>query len=359
MAKTVGGTGMTIEPKRRRKKADDTTATMRRFAMLQAIPWEPRSISTADMHRHLEQAGYTVEPRTVQRDLSDYSAAFHYASESRGNAYFWFWPRHCQPLNVRAINPETAMILNMAERHLRGLLPAPALELLKPYFEQSRQTLTNQDPRRFGTWKDKVRVISRGPAFSPPKVAEGIQSAVFEALLADRQIKARYKGRNQAAAKDTVLHPLGVVSREGVIYLVATAWDYDDPYQYALHRFERAEVAPEPSKRPEGFDLDRYVETEQGFSYPTGEGSIKLKIEIDAEAAVSLLERPLSADQNARQLRNRHYRIEATVEDTSDLRWWLMGFGRHVEVVGPRKLRADIRKALTDAADQYVDAPAT
>ena len=121
---------MTVERKLRRKKVDDTTATMRRLAMLQAIPWEPHWISTADMHRKLEQAGYTVEPRTVQRDLRDFSTQFHFGSDSQGNALRWFWPRHCKDLSIRAINPETAMILNMAERHLQGLLPAQALELL-------------------------------------------------------------------------------------------------------------------------------------------------------------------------------------------------------------------------------------
>lgn len=332
---------------------DDTTATMRRFAMLQAIPWEPQSISTSEMHRKLESAGYTVEPRTVQRDLSDYSTQFHYGSESRGNALYWFWPRHCQTLSIRAINPETALILSMAERHLNSLLPRSALELLMPYFEQSRQTLVAQDPRRFGTWKNKVRVAPRGPLFTPPKVVADAQSAIFDALLADRQINARYRGRGQSVVKETVLHPLGLVSREGVIYLVATAWNYDDPYQYALHRFESAEVMTEPSKRPEGFDLDRYVESEQGFSYPTGEGSILLKIEIEANAAVSVLERPLAPDQTVRRLWNGRCRIQATVEDTSDLRWWLQGFGEKLKVLGPRSLRLDICDTLNQAAAQY------
>lgn len=337
----------------RRRKVDDTTATMRRFAMLQAIPWEPQRVSTADMHRKLEMAGYIVDPRTVQRDLNTYSAHFHYSSEQRGTALYWFWPRHCQPLSVRAISTEAALILGMAEQHLQGLLPDSALELLKPYFHQARQTLTVQDPKGFSSWKDKVRVISRGPRFCVPQTSPVIQRAILEALLADRQLDAVYRSRGQTAAKSLVLHPLGIVSRDGMIYLVATAWDYSEPFQCALHRFERAKVATDSTRRPAGFDLERYVEAAREFEYPTGNGQIQLKIEIEASAAVSLLERPLSSDQTVRKLRNGRYRIEALVEDTLELRWWLLAFGANLEIIGPKRLRRDVGQALSEAARLY------
>ena len=74
---------------------------------------------------------------------------------------------------------------------LQGLLPARAIALLKPYFEQSRHTLGLQDSADFASWEDKVRVASRGPRFLSPAVPEGIQASIFEALLADPQLKVR------------------------------------------------------------------------------------------------------------------------------------------------------------------------
>jgi predicted DNA-binding transcriptional regulator YafY len=32
-------------------------------------------------------------------------------------------------------------------------------------------------------------------------------------------------------------------------------------------------------------------------------------------------------------------RLSATVADTAELRWWLLGFGEGVEVIGPKSLR--------------------
>ncbi|MGQ0621384.1 MAG: helix-turn-helix transcriptional regulator [Panacagrimonas sp.] len=343
--------------KTRRKKIDDTSATMRRFVMLEQIPWEPASISTAEVQAKLEVAGYHVELRTVQRDLSAFSVPFQYSSTEDGGPIRWFWPRHVQPLNIRAITPATALILALAHRHLEPLLPPSALELLRLYFQQADETLTKQDPKRFASWTHKLRVIPRGPTFATPKIPEGVQQAVFDALLADRKIRAVYRGRGARDAKPTDLHPLGVVSRDGVIYLVATAWDYEQPYHYALHRFEKAEALPDTARRPEGFDLDRHIAAEKAFAYPTGRGRIALKIEIDEAPAALLLERPLAPGQTARRLRNGRYQIAANVEDTAELRWWLLGYGEQLRVVGPVSLRRDIVQALTAAAAQYQKAP--
>ena len=38
--------------------------------------------------------------------------------------------------------------------------------------------------------------------------------------------------------------------------------------------------------------------------------------------------------------------IKATLPDTSQLRWWLLGFGSGVEVLGPSSLEKNLRKSL-------------
>lgn len=339
--------------KKRRPKQDDNTATMRRIAMLQMLPTWPKTISTAEVHDKLAAADYIVERRTVQRDLGDLSAIFRYSSETRGKAHHWFWPADGAAISIRSISPEAALVLNLAERELQGLLPDAALKLLEPYFRQAREALDGDKAPPLARWKDKLQVIPRGPVFQKPIVAPGVQSAIFEALLADRQIEAVYRSRSSEAAKETVLHPLGIVSRHGVIYLVATAWQYKDPFHYALHRFTEVTVTDEASLRPGGFRLDSYVRDSQAFDLPTGEGSIRVKLEVAADTAVALLERPLSADQTARQLNDERYRIEATVQDTMELRWWLLGLGPNVKVIGPARLRQDVVEALEEARGQY------
>ena len=57
-----------------------------------------------------------------------------------------------------------------------------------------------------------------------------------------KQLNARYLSVNSDQPKDFVLHPLGLIMRGAVIYLVASAWDYDEARLYALHRFNTVEI---------------------------------------------------------------------------------------------------------------------
>ena len=339
--------------------ANDATATMRRIEMLQIIPWAPRKISTPEVHEKLVRAGYSIDLRSVQRDLSVFSTRFPYTSEQQGTAYYWFWPKDCASLNVRTISPEASLALLLAQKHLNHLLPRSVLDLLAPYFEQSRKGLEGRDPNNFAAWQDKVATISQSLPRCDPVVPPEVQWVVMEALLLDRQIVAQYRARNDSTTRETILHPLGLVSNDGILYLVATAWNYEAPYQYALHRFKAAQITNDRCKRPKEFLLSRYVNEEQQFSYPTGDGTIKLKLEIDESAALPLLERPLSTDQIAKRLPGGNYRIHATIQNSSALRWWLLGLGPKVRVLGPRPLRRMILEDHQAAVARYLEGPRT
>ena len=65
----------------------------------------------------------------------------------------------------------------------------------------------------------------------------------------------------------------------------------------------------------------------------------------------------LSSDHRATTQADGRVLVEATVPDTADLRWWLLGFGSAVEVLTPASLRTEFRdharamQAMYDAPD--------
>ena len=59
-------------------------------------------------------------------------------------------------------------------------------------------------------------------------------------------------------------------------------------------------------------------------------------------AGLHLLETPLAADQWVGDEDDEHFRLTATVNDTAQLRWWLLSFGSKVEVLEPVGLREEM-----------------
>lgn len=112
------------------------------------------------------------------------------------------------------------------------------------------------------------------------------------------------------------MNPLGVVFRDGVVYLVCTLFDYDDVLQLALHRMRSAEPLETPARRPDGFDLAHYVD-EGGLNFKLSDTSLALELLLDPETALHLRETPLSQDQVMEDAVDGRARLTATVPDTA------------------------------------------
>lgn len=320
-----------------------TDAIYRQWVTLRAIPREPQRANTRTIWSRVKDEGYAVTKRTLERDLAALSIQFGFTSETESLTTYWFWPKDTATLDVPGLDPASALALVLSREHLQPLLPASVLALLAPYFKRAEAVLDEQTGHRLGAWRKKVRTVSRGPQKITPIVAPAVHATVTEALLRELKIKTRYRSRDADSAKELMLNPLGLVARDGMLYLIATAWDYPDAYQYALHRFASAELLEERGIVPKGFKLDRYVGEQAAFSYPLSDKPIQLVADFDSDAAAHLRERPLSRDQVVETVSDTTVRLTAMVTDTAELRWWLCGYGDGVTIIGPSNLRNEFR----------------
>jgi predicted DNA-binding transcriptional regulator YafY len=147
------------------------------------------------------------------------------------------------------------------------------------------------------------------------------------------------------------LHPLGLVQRGPVTYLVATAFKYKNVRLYAMHRVAKAARAEERVKPPEGFDLDTFISA--GAMQFGGGRPIRLEALVSEGLAEILAETPLSKDQ-VLAADGEQFRLKATVADSWQLQWWVLGQGEALEVVGPPSLRKSVAGVIATANAKYV-----
>lgn len=148
------------------------------------------------------------------------------------------------------------------------------------------------------------------------------------------------------------MNPLALVLRQGVSYVVATLWDYDDIKHLALHRMQSVAPLDHKARQPGNFHLDDYLQSGT-FAYPVTTRKIKLRALFDSVTAQHLFETPLADDQTLKADGTKHMLLEATVGDSAELRWWLLGFGDGVEVLAPKKLRQEFRATAQSLATRY------
>lgn len=313
-------------------------AHARRHAMRKLIPRAREGkIDAVTLRDRLAAMGFEVDLRTIQRDLLTMAMEEPLCSdEARPKG--WWWSKDAQPELFPPMDPQLALSFKLIEAHLKPLLPHATLDALSPWFEQATQIL-NSRPTPLQRWQDKVAVVPRGQPLLPPKIRPACQEAVYDAVLRERQIEVTYETRSAARTKRYLLHPVGLVLKAPVTYLIATCWDYDEPKQFALHRIVKASVRDESAQVPKGVSLKAYL-AEGKMELRVGP-PIKLVARFAAGTAQHLEETPLSRDQTMEALPDGWVRMTASVADTMALRWWLRGFGPHVEVESPSRLLDD------------------
>lgn len=325
------------------------STALRLIDLLRLVPTRGQGATARELKLRLAGEGWTTHLRSVQRDLQDLSVRFPLVSA--GKHLRWKWATERAAVQIPGADPTGAVVWSLVESHLGKLLPPALLEEFKPHFRAAEEVL-RRDAKGRAAWPARIASISSAYPLQAPDVDEEIFRCVSECLQADVVITVGYRARYQAAAKLLDVHPLGLLLRDQTLYLIGTVGDHVDPVQFALHRVERAQATAIPARRPAGFDMRHYS---QGVAvrYPVGGGSLRLRLHFTEEAGFHLTEASLSKDQRIVRKEDGTYVLTATVADTAQLRWWLLGFGAGVEVIRPAPLRREIAANAAQMASIY------
>tara|TARA_R110001599_G_scaffold117525_1_gene285932 strand:+ start:6266 stop:7258 length:993 start_codon:yes stop_codon:yes gene_type:complete len=314
------------------------SSSLRKLLLLRYIPRAPKSIHTTALHSKLLDEGYQVTERTVQRDLEELSIHFAICSDESSKPYHWFFSLDAEPVNIPAMTPQMALTFKLVEKFALNSFPKHVLDNLAPYFEQSAKELNSLGNNRLAKWTNKVEAISDGMIFQPPNIKNSVMEAVYEGLLNNKCLQGVYTPRGSDIQKNYQIHPLGIVTKGAVVYLVCTLRDYGDIVQLALHRFESAQLTPLDLSYPDDFNLKEYVE-KGGFGILNSDKIIIFVGRFKLNQGQHLFETPLSSDQVITMETDGLFILKASVPDTLHFRWWLLSLGDKVEVLEPSWLK--------------------
>ena len=200
------------------REAKDTT--LRYLKLLACLPRHPDRIGTKALQSKLERDNpeYAVSLRTMQRDLERLSSIFPISCIERGRGKYWFWTEKDALTQI----PDMGEPTRVGPAHGRGIsasgVAAADPQAVAPVL-QARPHGARPTPSS-APWASKVRIIHRGPDLIPPAVPTEVHDAVYEALLGGKQLRVTYRRRGGATSSERLLHPAGLVTRTGILYLV-------------------------------------------------------------------------------------------------------------------------------------------
>lgn len=328
----------------------DTTAS-RHGAATTARQWQVLSqlqrnrwVGTTHIYEQLKLAGFDISLRTVQRDLNALAKRFP-IEKNNANPQGWRWCDDAPLQSLPHMNLSQAVAFNMVEANLTQLLPPAILDELFPWFDLARRQLKNSKVTH--SWIDRVRIEPATQPLIAPHIDLDSKDNIYHALFYQLQIKACYTRGNKSEASEYTLNPIAIIQRGVIIYVLATRTDDPDSIvrTFALHRFASVELLETSAQTPDDFQLDSYLDAGgMGFTHPLlsqlpahGKNTA-IELHFTKQAGRSLTESKLSDDQTVTVNSDDTLTINATVNLTSQLVWWLRGFGKGLLDAKPQLL---------------------
>ena len=325
-------------------------AIARQWEMLKLLPQRGSGTTSSELTRRLADAGFEVDKRTVERDLIKLSALFPIVADERSKPYGWRWSDDAR-IDLPSIELSEALSLKLMEQFLKPMLPASMVRTLEGRFRLAADKLaTLGSGNRASRWINKVKVVTPSLNLMPPTIATGVLESVQEALLADEQIDLSYRSTGDDQHKLLRIHPLGLIQRGQITYVVATVFDYGDARLLAVHRIKSAERTGLSAHRPKGFTLDNYIAS-GAMEFGDAE-EMQLVATVSASLARHLAETPMSLDMQLKPEGER-FKLTASVRRSWQLHWWALSQADDIEIIKPAAFRREIGERLLAAAAKY------
>lgn len=307
---------------------------MMSLSLLDMIP-KVGKISTTEIKERLAALGYERDVRSIQRQMEALCEKFQIDRDDSSKPYGYKWNRDAKGISVPGLTLQESLLLSMAEKYLRNLMPPSITKSMESIFSQARYNLGPLSNEKLEKrWLNKVRVVSPSMPLLPPEIKPAVLEAVSSALYFEHWLEVDYSNAKEERKQKRVI-PLGLAQQGNRLFLICRFDGYDNERALALNRMHSATDTLLKHPKVTDFDLAKYDEDGR-FGIGTGE-KIEIKFLIEKLTGQFLTESKLSKDQRVLDLGDK-LEFTATVIDNAQLVWWLRGFGKRVEVLGPRSL---------------------
>ena len=209
--------------------------------------------------------------------------------------------------------------------------------------------------------RDRVRVVPDGVGRAFAAIDDTVLVAVVEALETGFQLEMTVR-RSTGKVDDVEVSVLGLVAKDGAVYMIGVRGFDDKPRHYPLHRVKRAAVVKVRAFTRSEFQIDQYIHDQHQLAHLRSDedSPIELDLLVAEEALFHFRERPfltVSGEQSIsdKPVQGKWYSVKATVPYTVMLAPFLWSHAGWVQVLGPESIRKRVADGLLAAAGHYRD----
>jgi predicted DNA-binding transcriptional regulator YafY len=316
----------------------------RQWRIIQTLISSRRGRSAAELAEELE-----CHPRTLYRDLEALQVAGFplYTEQVEGKSLWSVLDavKHHIPVPFSLTE---LMALYFSRDMLKIFQNTVFYDSLESLFKKIKTTIPPESLKYLEQVQQTLHVGIK--SFKDYARFRGIIDRVTDAAVKKRSIEIVYYTMSRKKESRRRVDPYRVWFFNGTFYLIGHCHARDEVRIFALDRIKMLRETKDIFEIPEDFNLEDFLRPSLGVY--RGE-PVAVKIWFSPDVAGYIREKTWHETQKITPQDDGSIVFEAEVAGTDEIRFWVMSWGAHAEVMEPESLREKIRAEAEMMAKRY------
>lgn len=168
-----------------------------------------------------------------------------------------------------------------------------------------------------------------------------------------RCVKIQYRSQDAPKSEVYTIDPYHILMHRGSIYIIGYSHKSMGIRHWKLDRVEDAIALGSKFEKPADFSIGKYMDGSFGVVHFPTEKLQKVQIWFDESVARYVGEHNWSSSQKITVQPDGSIILDLQLNNTVELKSWILGFGPHAEVIKPSSLRDEILVDLESMLKKY------
>ena len=290
---------------------------------------------------------FGVSTKTIQRDVSfmkkELNLPIRYSRDFGGYRYV----EEVIDMPAMKLSREEIFALLVARSSIEQYQGSAFEDPLKSFFKKLLSHLTPLDLSKIEGVNECVSYIPNGVSTTSYATLEILGRACRDR----RAIEVSYRAASTKKVKIRKLHPRHLVNYAGNWYLLASNEKAKNVACFHLARMGNEIKLLEKFTPKSEFNLGE--SRKHAFGAYLGEREFKVRIRFDEVSAPYVSEKKWNATQVVKPRKDGGLDFSITVCDLTEIKAWILSWGRHARAMQPRELTRQIRQELKETKALY------
>lgn len=283
---------------------------------------------------------FEVSYKTIQRDLDFMRDRLGLPIEYDATRYTFRYTEKVKAFPLLQVSEGEILALFVAQKVLAQYRGTPFEKTLGSAFQKLTGALKETVSFDLGEWGSDYSFRVTGASAADLEVFRLLARSIVQR----QEISFSYQPLRASAPETRHVHPYHLANIDNAWYLLAHDPQRGQIRTFALPRIRTPKSTGKTFDRPRGFSAEK--ELKGGFGVFAGTGKYPVRIRFDSFAARLVRERDWHPTQKIREFKGGEIELEMTLGALEEIERWILSWGDHAKVLGPKILIDSMGKKI-------------